>query len=103
MSRLMTTTAFPMTVVSNGEPPALPRHLDRVNLLAPEASEYLDIAWGVRVALATLAKLRSTGGGPPFCKFGRRVVYSRLDLDVWAQSRLGPKVGSTSELAAAGG
>ncbi|MEN3238917.1 helix-turn-helix domain-containing protein [Methylobacterium ajmalii] len=34
-----------------------------------------------------LVKLRSTGGGPPFYKFGRKVVYSVGDIDAWLASR----------------
>lgn len=32
---------------------------------------------------STLEKLRLTGGGPPFAKIGRRVVYRIEDLDAW--------------------
>jgi predicted DNA-binding transcriptional regulator AlpA len=46
------------------------------------------------LAESTLEKLRVTGGGPVFCKLGRRVVYRLADLDVWIASR---RVGSTSE------
>lgn len=33
---------------------------------------------------STLDKLRLTGGGPLFSKFGRRVVYDPDDLDSWS-------------------
>ncbi len=34
-----------------------------------------------------LNKLRSTGGGPPFCDFGPKAVsYRKSDLDCWAES-----------------
>lgn len=46
------------------------------------------------LAESTLEKLRVTGGGPVFCKLGRRVVYRLVDLDAWIASR---RVGSTSE------
>jgi predicted DNA-binding transcriptional regulator AlpA len=32
---------------------------------------------------STLAKLRIYGGGPRYLKLGRRVAYSREDLDAW--------------------
>jgi len=32
----------------------------------------------------TLEKWRINGGSPPFHKFGRRVLYSREDLEYWA-------------------
>ncbi len=35
------------------------------------------------VARATLAKLRVKGGGPPFIKFGAKVLYPESDLDTW--------------------
>jgi len=35
----------------------------------------------------TLEKWRVIGGGPRFHKFGRRVMYSRSDLEAWANSR----------------
>jgi hypothetical protein len=32
---------------------------------------------------STFEKLRLTGGGPLYCKIGRRVVYAVADLDAW--------------------
>ncbi|HUN95797.1 MAG TPA: helix-turn-helix domain-containing protein [Bradyrhizobium sp.] len=43
-----------------------------------EAASYL------RVSKSWLDKRRVTGGGPPYMKFGRRVVYDMADLDGWA-------------------
>jgi excisionase family DNA binding protein len=43
----------------------------------PEAAAYLGLS------PATLETLRTRGGGPPFVKLGRRVVYRREDLDAW--------------------
>ena len=57
----------------------------------------LDTAGAARrlsLAESTLEKLRVTGGGPAFCKLGRRVVYRVADLDAWIASR---RVRSTSE------
>lgn len=34
-----------------------------------------------------LEKLRVYGGGPPFLKLGRRVVYDRGDIDAWLSAR----------------
>ena len=38
-----------------------------------------------RLGLSTswLNKARITGGGPPYLKLGRRVLYDRNDLDEW--------------------
>jgi hypothetical protein len=43
----------------------------------PLAADYLGLS------PATLETLRTRGGGPAFVKLGRRVVYSRVDLDAW--------------------
>lgn len=37
---------------------------------------------------ATLTTMRTRGGGPPFVKLGRRVVYRRSDLDTWLAKRV---------------
>ena len=46
-----------------------------------EAADYL------RLSPRTLEKQRVIGGGPRFRKFGRRVMYTVADLNVWADSR----------------
>jgi hypothetical protein len=46
-------------------------------------------------AKSTLEKRRLTGGGPPFIKLGRRVVYDPTDLDSWLASN---RRTSTSEV-----
>ena len=52
---------------------------------------------GFRTAPATLATRAVRGGGPPYRRYGPRVLYRRGDLLTWAQSRLGPVVHSTAE------
>lgn len=47
----------------------------------PKAAKRLDLSE------STLNKLRLTGGGPPFSKLGRAVVYDARELDAWADSR----------------
>jgi hypothetical protein len=47
----------------------------------PLAADYLGLS------PATLETLRIRGGGPPFSKLGRRVVYRREDLDAWLALR----------------
>ena len=47
---------------------------------------YLDTASAAgfcSIAASTLAKFRVFGGGPPYSKIGRRVVYRAADLDAW--------------------
>ena len=68
----------------------------RVRLSPSEASEYLLAVHGVRVARATLAKLRCVGGGPSFQKFGRSILYPCDELDAWALARLGAPMPNTS-------
>ncbi len=52
----------------------------------------------LRVSRSFLAKKRCTGGGPRFCKIGRRVLYDLADLDRFAEQG---KRRSTSESAVA--
>ena len=61
-----------------------------------EAAEYL-AAKGQPVAVATLAKYATIGGGPTFRKFGRRVRYSPEALDNWATEKLSVPRCSTSD------
>jgi hypothetical protein len=53
---------------------------------------------GVPMTPSHLAKLRVTGNGPAFRKFGRVVRYAEGDLLQWIEDRLTPLVRSTSEL-----
>jgi hypothetical protein len=46
----------------------------------------------------TLAKLCVVGGGPQYRKAGRVPLYETADLDLWVQTKLSPKVSSSSEL-----
>ena len=50
-------------------------------LSSRRAADYLGLS------TRTLDRLRVSGGGPVFMKFGGRVRYLREDLDAWAQSR----------------
>ena len=47
----------------------------------PLAAQYLGLS------RATLETFRSRGGGPAFSKLGRRIVYTRKDLDRWIAER----------------
>jgi hypothetical protein len=61
-----------------------------------EASAYLLAQHGIRRKPATLATLRSRGGGPPFRKVGRDVIYEAADLDAWAAKVKSGPLTSTS-------
>ncbi|PZU07419.1 helix-turn-helix domain-containing protein [Sphingomonas sp.] len=41
----------------------------------------------LRLSPRTLEKQRVVGGGPPFKKFGSRVLYDEADLQEWANKR----------------
>ena len=45
----------------------------------------------------TLSTLVSRGGGPPYHKFGRRVLYRWSDAVAWAELRLSPAYCSSSD------
>lgn len=64
-----------------------------------EASAYLKRRFNISMAPATLAKLASIGGGPPFYKNARAPLYPVDLLDQWAIARRGNVVRSTSEAA----
>jgi hypothetical protein len=66
-------------------------------LLPPPAASQFLAKWGVRAATPTLAKLRCVGGGPAFHRYGRRIVYERLELIRWIEARLSPARVSTSD------
>lgn len=75
-----------------------PTHITRKNnLRRQEASVYLVELFGIPAATATLAKLASIGGGPPFYKYNRTPLYPRSELDAWALGKLLRKYCSTSE------
>jgi hypothetical protein len=61
-----------------------------------EASEYLK-SRGLPVAVATLAKYATVGGGPEFHSFGRFPRYSVDALDAWIGGKLSKPRRSTSE------
>lgn len=56
---------------------------------------------GFPVADKSLATRASRGGGPPYRRFGARVLYRWGDALDWARSRLSAPVRSTSEADAA--
>lgn len=49
------------------------------------------------VPIATLATLKSRGGGPPFIKRGSKVLYKRSDLIAWLES--GRQIPAETQLA----
>jgi hypothetical protein len=55
---------------------------------AEELVTTADAAKITTLAVSTLEGLRVRGGGPPFIKLGRRVVYSRNDLLTFARGNV---------------
>jgi hypothetical protein len=56
-------------------------------------------AAGFPIADKSLATRASRGGGPPYRRFGARVLYRWGDALAWAEARLSPPINSTSEAA----
>lgn len=71
--------------------------LDKPRLRRCEASTYLEQRHGLTVAVATLAKFATIGGGPAFNKFGRFPLYEPAQLDAWAKEKMGRSRTSTSD------
>ena len=69
-----------------------------MNMRRADAARYIREVHGIPCAPTTLAKYAVLGGGPTFRKAGKFPIYSRDDLDTWANQRLGKFVRSTSEL-----
>jgi len=73
---------------------------DPETLLTRRAAATALTAAGYPTAPATLAR-KASGGGPPYRRFGPRVIYRWADLLEWAEARLSPPIRSTSEADAA--
>lgn len=42
----------------------------------------------LHVSVRTLEGWRLKGGGPPFARFGKVVVYDKIDVDLWINERI---------------
>lgn len=71
--------------------------LDRPRLRRRDVPAYLAGKHGIDIAVSTLEKLATNGGGPTMQYNGRIPLYHVDDLDAWAQARLSPPVRSTAE------
>lgn len=72
----------------------------RPRLRRSEVPAYLLEKHGIPIAIATLNKLASIGGGPEMQYAGRIPLYTPEALDKWAASRLSAPVDSTAGRAA---
>lgn len=70
---------------------------ERPRLRRSEVPAYLAEKHGIPIAVATLNKLASIGGGPLMTYSGRIPLYHVDDLDKWAAERLSEPVRSTSD------
>lgn len=66
-------------------------------LRRPDASNYLNVKFGIPCSKKTLAKFASIGGGPSYRLYNRTPLYDPVDLDAWAEAKLSKTVRSTSE------
>jgi hypothetical protein len=71
--------------------------MSRPRLRRKEVPAYLAEKHGIPIAVATLNKLATIGGGPPMQYVGRIPLYHVDDLDKWASVRLSRPVSSTSD------
>jgi 8-oxo-dGTP pyrophosphatase MutT (NUDIX family) len=76
---------------------APPAPLDPDTLLSREDGAAELTARGYRTSGRTLATKATRGRGPPYRRFGPRVVYRWGDLLAWAEGRLSPPRSSTAE------
>ena len=72
--------------------------MEKKYLLRTEAAEYLT-SQGLPITKNMLQKLACQGRGPLYQQFGNRTVYTRENLEAWAEERLSVPRRSTSEAA----
>ncbi|MBM3091587.1 hypothetical protein GFB56_12250 [Ensifer sp. T173] len=82
-----------MKLVSNNDGPAD----QRPRLRRADVPAYLAAKHGIDIAISTLAKMATVGGGPAMQYSGRIPLYHVRDLDAWVNERLSKAVRSTSE------
>jgi hypothetical protein len=70
---------------------------NRPRLRRSEVPDYLLQKHGIPIALATLNKLATIGGGPEMEYCGRIPLYTPEALDAYAAERLSKPVRSTAE------
>jgi hypothetical protein len=69
-----------------GRAPMPSDNLENDEFTVAQTVEYLRKR-GAHITQATLATLRSKGGGPPFFKRFKHIYYQRSDLDDWIAAR----------------
>jgi excisionase family DNA binding protein len=84
----------------HNDDPLQDRNLTPARPVSKQLEEFLtskQAAAYLRVSKSYVDKLRVYGGGPRFLRFGRKILYRRSELNVWAEERC---FGSTSEYTA---
>ncbi|GAC1040272.1 hypothetical protein [Rhizobium sp. No.120] len=74
-----------------------PMPAQRPRLRRSDVPNYLASKHGIDIAVSTLAKMATIGGGPAMQYSGRIPLYHIHDLDKWVEERLSKAVRSTSE------
>jgi hypothetical protein len=67
------------------------------SLLTRDATAAALTESGFPTSSKTLATMATRGGGPPFHRYGPRVLYRWSDALGWAEQRLGPAQQSTAK------
>jgi hypothetical protein len=71
--------------------------MDRPRLRRREVPAYLSDKFGIPIAVKTLEKLATNGGGPVMTYAGRIPLYAKSDLDSWAEAKLSAPCRSTAD------
>lgn len=77
------------------------RPMSSPRLRRRDVPAYLSEKHGIPIAVSTLNKLATIGGGPSMQYVGRIPLYHLDDLDRWAAAKLSLPVRSTAERGAA--
>jgi excisionase family DNA binding protein len=73
--------------MSNSDHPSHDLHLTAARLAKEQTVEFLtpkQAAGYLCVSKSYLDKLRVYGGGPNFLRFGRKILYRKSELNLWA-------------------
>ena len=84
----------------HNDDPSKDRYSSPPQPVSAQTEEFLSpkqAAGYLRVSKSYLDKLRVYGGGPRFLRFGRKILYRKSELNVWAGQRC---FNSTSEYTA---
>lgn len=75
-------------------------NLDKEYFTTEESAYYLTEIRGLKTSPKSLRTAISRGGSPKFFRFGRKIVYTKTELDLWAESKLSPLMANSSQVGA---